>query len=129
MCALPAAEPGARGRTRLRCERGAATAEFAMMMPALVVLILVVVGAGAIGLTQLRAYDAARAGAREAARGEPARDVEQAAHKRAGSAARVEISTAGEYTAVSVEIGLPASLRFVMRTVSARAEARTEGAG
>jgi len=114
-------------RSRLRRDRGSATAEFAMVMPALVALIIVVVGAGAIGLTQLRAYDAARAGAREAARGEPVRDIEQAAQQKAGKNSHVRITTEGEYTAVRVEIALPKTLHIVLRTVTANAEARTEG--
>lgn len=52
------AEPG---------DRGTATAEFAVVLPALVLLIVVLVGAAGIGFAQLRAFDAARSAAREIA--------------------------------------------------------------
>lgn len=110
-----------------RTDRGAATAEFAMLMPALVLLIVLLAGAGTIGLSQLRAHDAARAAAREAARGEPERDIRHEAKDRAGEAAIVEIRHAGGYTTVEVWLPLPESLHAVRKTVSAAATARTEG--
>ncbi|MCQ9368617.1 pilus assembly protein [Brevibacterium sp. 50QC2O2] len=115
------------GSAGARSDRGAAAAEFAMIMPAIVLIILMVLGTATIGLTQLQAYEAARAGAREAARGEASSAVTKAAQAKAGSSAAVKITRDGEYTRVSVEIGLPKSLHFIKQRVDATAEARTEG--
>jgi Flp pilus assembly pilin Flp len=110
-----------------RNDRGAATAEFAMIMPALVLLIALIAGAGTIGLSQLRAHDAARAAAREAARGEPENDIRREARERAGSGAVVDIRHEGGYTAVEVSVPLPESLHPIRESVAATATARTEG--
>lgn len=98
-----------------------------MVLPAIVLVVLIAAGAGAVGLTQLRAYEAARAGARESARGEPVRDVKATAEKKAGKTSRATIAQVGEYTRVTVEIPLPTSLHFIRSSVSASADARTEG--
>ena len=90
-----------------RDDRGAATAEFAMLMPALVLLIALITGAGTIGLSQLRAHDAARAAAREAARGEPERTVRHEATEKAGDGSTVAVRHEGGYT--TVEVTLPVS--------------------
>ncbi|WP_035282229.1 TadE family protein [Brevibacterium album] len=108
-------------------DEGAAAAEFAMVMPALVLVIGLVVGAGTVGSAQLRAQDAARGAAREAARGEPRSEVLSEARKRAGEGARVTIAEEGRYAEVTVEVPLPESLAPVLESVRARATARREG--
>ncbi|WP_019158753.1 TadE family type IV pilus minor pilin [Brevibacterium senegalense] len=121
---------GGRGVLRSRARRadeGAAAAEFAMVMPALVLIIGIVVGAGAIGATQLRAMDAARAAAREIARGEVQTEVIAQARKTAGDAARVTIEDDDGYAEVTVEVPLPDSLAPVLESVTASATARREG--
>ncbi|HLS33723.1 MAG TPA: TadE family protein [Brevibacterium sp.] len=115
-----------RPRTGARDE-GAAAAEFAMVMPALVLLIGIVVGAGAVGATQLRAMDAARGAAREVARGETRGAVVEEARKRAGDAAQVLIDEEGGYAEITVEVPLPDALAPVVESVSAHATARMEG--
>lgn len=121
---------GGRGVLRSRARRadeGAAAAEFAMVMPALVLIIGIVVGAGAVGATQLRAMDAARAAAREIARGEVQTEVIAQARKTAGDAARVTIEDDDGYAEVTVEVPLPDSLAPVLESVTASATARREG--
>ena len=108
-------------------ERGAAALEFAMVLPALVLVLVCVLGAGTVGLSQLRAYEAARSAAREAARGEPRKDVIETAHRSAGKDAAVDVAVDGSYTLVTVKITLPDSLKFLKESVSASARARTEG--
>lgn len=134
-CAQRTAGPGrhrfdarvtVRRSPRFCADRGAATAEFAMVMPALILVIVVVLGAAAIGLGQLRAYEAARAGAREAARGEDTAQVEKSARHKAGKGSSVGVKQNGEYTVVQVSVPLPHSLHFVRKAVRAEAEARTE---
>ena len=117
-----------RRRSQLRDE-GAATAEFAMVLPALVLLLALFAGATTIGMTQLRAYDAARAAAREAARGEPQHSVVAEAEKRAGKGSDVTVTTDGGYTRVAVVIGLPRPISLVQDRVESSATARTEGTG
>lgn len=114
-------------RRRGSSERGTVTAEFAVVLPALVLVLILVVGAGAIGLAQVRVYEAARAGAREAARGEPARDIEKAAKKKAGPGSVVTVSQGKAFAKVHVKTTLPKALHPIMKTVEASAEARTEG--
>ncbi|MBU8578622.1 TadE family type IV pilus minor pilin [Brevibacterium luteolum] len=114
-------------RRRITCDRGAATAEFAMVLPALVLLLALFAGAATVGMTQLRAYDAARAAAREAARGEPQHTVVAEAEKRAGASSKVTIRTEGGYTEVAVVIGLPRPVSMVLKQVASSATARTEG--
>ncbi|HJG80889.1 MAG TPA: pilus assembly protein [Brevibacterium senegalense] len=129
MCRRAGARAGADGpRTRpRRADEGAAAAEFAMVMPALVLIIGIVVGAGAIGATQLRAMDAARAAAREIARGEVQTEVIEEARKTAGEAARVTIEDDDGYAEVTVEVPLPDSLAPILDSVTASATARREG--
>lgn len=120
---------GSRGREDdRRSDRGTATAEFAVVLPALVLLVVVLVGAAAVGTAQLRAYDAARSAAREIARGEPRALVVDEAKKRAGSSSSVRIGSVGGYATVTVTIGMPEAV-FFLRQVEAEATARTEGSG
>lgn len=114
-------------RRRITCDRGAATAEFAMVLPALVLLLALFAGAATVGMTQLRAYDAARAAAREAARGEPQHTVVAEAEKRAGAGSKATIRTEGGYTQVAVVIGLPQPVSMILKQVESSATARTEG--
>lgn len=98
-----------------------------MVMPALVLIIGIVVGAGAVGATQLRAMDAARAAAREIARGEVSSEVIEEARKTAGQDARVTIEDDDAYAEVTVEIPLPNAVAPVVESVTATATARREG--
>ncbi len=113
---------GARGG-----ERGTVTAEFAVVLPALVLVLILVVGAGVIGIAQVRVYEAARAGAREAARGEPVHDIEKAAKRKAGPNSTVTVSQGRAFAKVHVKTTLPKALHPIMKDVEASAEARTEG--
>jgi len=66
MTAVPGAAPG-RGRP----DGGSATAEIAIALPALMIVLAAVLSAGQVMAAQLRCVAAARAAARLAARGEP----------------------------------------------------------
>ena len=114
-----------RGRKRHQ-DAGTATAEFAVVMPAIVLLVIVLTGAAAVGFSQLRAFDAARSAAREIARGEPAAAVITEAKKHAGDASDVLVRSAGGYSTVTVTIELPTAVIFIDE-VEAAATARTEG--
>lgn len=114
--------PGSRGHD----DAGTATAEFAVVLPALVLLVVVLAGAAAVGFSQLRAFDAARSAAREIARGEPRAAVVDEAKKHAGTSSRITVGSDGGYATVTVTIALPDAI-FFLDEVSAEATARSEG--
>ena len=100
-----------------------------MVLPALVLLLALFAGAATVGMTQLRAYDAARSAAREAARGENRTAVITEAKKRAGGTAAVDVSTDGGFTRVEVTIGMTGPVALIQERVVSAATARTEGSG
>ena len=82
--------------------RGSVTAEFAVVMPVVALLVAAVVASAAAGITKLRCLDAARAAARLAARHEP-EPVSLAAARSAGpNGAQVRLSRAGDLVRVRV---------------------------
>ena len=83
-------------------DRGSATAETAVVLPVLVLLLAFALWAlGAISI-QLRCVEAARAGARAAARGETPEEIRVRARAVAGSGAQVHIETSDGQAVVSV---------------------------
>ncbi len=85
-----------------RRDGGMATAELAVVLPALVLVVAAALTAVSVLLAQLRCVDAAREGARAAARSEPAEVARSAAARVAPPAAVVEIGTEGEDVRVTV---------------------------
>lgn len=114
--------PGRRGR-----ERGSVTAELAIGLVALSVVLAALCSVVVVGVAQVRVTDAAAAGARLAARGESAEVVRAAAMRLAGTGATVEVRPDGELTSVSVARSVPLLLpgRPAVR-VSSRALAVSE---
>lgn len=116
-------------RTRPRGERdsteaGSVTAELALVLPAVVVVLLVCATLGAAALGQLRCADAARAAARAAAIGEPIAVVEDVARDLAGAGAQVTVTRDGAWLEVRVSrpvAGGPAWLGELRAQGSARA--------
>lgn len=68
-----------RGRRASCGERGAVTAETALVMPVLIALTLAMVWFISVGVTQMRVTDAAREAARSLARGDPSGTAEELA--------------------------------------------------
>lgn len=93
---------GAPARPRVGAERGAVTAELAILLPAVVLLLLVCGVLGAAVLGQIRCADAARAGARAAAIGESHEQVVAVAQQLAGDDAEVLVSRDGAWVEVRV---------------------------
>jgi hypothetical protein len=93
-------------------------------MPAIAILLAAVTGLGAAVGAQVRCVDAARAGARLAARGEPSGVVVAAAGRLAPSGSRISTERAGSTVRVSVtaEVGLPLSLPALSVRASAVAD-------
>lgn len=61
---------GRTGRARGRSDEGSVAAEFALALPAVVLVLAALLSAGRVVLAQVQCQDAARAAARVAARGE-----------------------------------------------------------
>ena len=79
-----------------------ATAELAVVLPTLVLVVAAGLAMVSVVLAQVRCVDAAREAARAAARGEPADAVRSAAVRAAPSGARVEVAGTGEEVRVTV---------------------------
>jgi hypothetical protein len=95
---------GVRWRWRHRGDHGTATAELAVVLPAVVLLAASGVWAVAAAGAQLRCVDAAGTGARALARGEPAAAVSQAVVEVAPVGAAVSISRTGDLAVVEVRL-------------------------
>lgn len=109
-------------------DRGAITAETAVALPALVfVLVIGVWGVTAVG-AQVACIDAARAGARAAARGEPVAAVRAEVRRAAPQGASVEIHRDPQLTrvVVHVTVGPPGAAVFPPLTLRAQATGATE---
>ncbi|MFI7290066.1 TadE family type IV pilus minor pilin [Streptomyces anulatus] len=88
-------------------DRGAVTAEAAVVIPVLVAFAMALLWALMAASDQIRCVDAARAGARAAARSEPEAAVLEAARDTAPHGARVEVGRAGDMWRVRVEAPTP----------------------
>lgn len=85
--------------------RGSVTAEFAIALPALVVLLTAVLTLAASATAQMRCVDAARVAARAVALGDDDATVRQAVQAVAGDDAQVLVTPAEEW--VTVEVSAP----------------------
>jgi len=79
-----------------------ATAEFAVVLPAIVLVLALSLGAMGLALDQIRCVDAARAGARAASRGDSHRAVLLVAARAAPSQSEVSMTTTSDLVTVSV---------------------------
>ena len=122
-------------RPATRRDAGMVTAETAVLLPVLVVVLAAAVFVLACVAAQLQCVDAARAGARVAARGEPAAAVTGTAERLAPAGARVTVAAGGRLAgAATVEVVVRAQVRPFGRAlrglpavrVSARAVAGAE---
>jgi hypothetical protein len=89
-------------------ERGSATVEIAVALPALVLVVAVALWGVSVAAAHVTCVDAARAGARAAARGEPLSAVRAAVLRGAPSGARVTMRRDGDFTEVDVSVVLRA---------------------
>ena len=108
-------------------ERGSVTAEFALGLPAVMLVLLLVIGMAMHGASRVAMEDGARAAARELARGESAQSAEQIARSAAGDDVAVAISAQGEYT--HVVLTRPVRVLGLIRLsteLTSEASARTE---
>lgn len=83
-------------------ERGSVTAELALALPAVAILLAAVLVLGSAAIGQLRCADAARAGARAAALGEEPAAIAAIAGRVAGDGARVGVERDSRWVTVTV---------------------------
>lgn len=108
-------------------ERGSVTAELAVALPAVVVLLVTVLVLAAAATTQLRCADAARAGARSAALGEDPAAVSAVVTRLAGERAEVDVVSDGTWVTVTVRsVSTAGGLHLDPVRVGAAATARVE---
>nr|WP_285547288.1 TadE family type IV pilus minor pilin [Streptomyces lavendulae] len=98
--------PSERKRPRIG-DRGYVTAEAAVVIPALVLFAALLVWALMAAAAQIRCVDAARAGARVAARSEPVAAAVAAAREAAPARAEVEVERSGDLWRVRVAAPAP----------------------
>ena len=109
--------------------QGAITAEFAVALPAVILLLAMVLAGSAAGVTQLRLEEAARAGARALARGESAANVDGIVRRLAGESVASTVASDGDWSSVTVSGRVQGTVgSLVPWTLSARAWARRESA-
>ncbi|MHC6222168.1 TadE family type IV pilus minor pilin [Arthrobacter sp. MMS24-S77] len=108
-------------------DRGAVTAEFAVVLPAVLLLLALLLAGSAAGITQLRLEEAARAGARALARGDGNSAVDGIVRRLAGDAASAVVSEDGEWIKVTVSAPVAGPLgSLIPWRLSAAALARGE---
>ncbi|MFE6065935.1 TadE family type IV pilus minor pilin [Streptomyces sp. NPDC056525] len=110
-----------------RSDRGFVTVEAALVLPVLALFTVTLLWALAAAAAQIRCVDAARAGARVAARAEPVASAESAARAAAPEGARIAVTRSGELWRVTVEAPAPGP-RGMGLTLRAEAAALAEDA-
>lgn len=111
-----------------RDDHGAVTAELAVALPAVVLVLLALLAVVVAGVTQVRVVDAARAGARAASAGEDAGRVRDLVAQTAGPSATSTLDSGGVWVTVTVRSPVTGSWFSGPFTVSATATARLESA-
>lgn len=103
-------------------DEGMVTAEFAVALPAFVVVVLLAFGGVAVMTAQLRCVDAAEAAARLAARGDPVAVVHAMALRNAPGGSTLSVTTADQLVTATVQakISLP-GLRTLLPGITVRA--------
>ncbi|MFI8204782.1 TadE family type IV pilus minor pilin [Streptomyces sp. NPDC085937] len=118
-----------------RGDRGFVTAESALVLPVLVLFVTALVWGLLVVSAQIQCVDAARAGARAAARQDPPDAVVEVAREAAPAGARVTVSRDADQVRVTVAArapmlrGLPFELREEAVAAAEEAVAMAPGAG
>ncbi|WP_307816461.1 pilus assembly protein [Nocardioides limicola] len=114
-----------------RPQRGAVTAETAMVLPILVAVTVLMVWVVSVTVAQIRAVDAAREVARALARDEPEVDARAVGARVAPAGARIDIAVGDDLVTVTVVAAVSGPGGWLSRTVApqvrATAVARREG--
>ncbi|MFJ2619584.1 TadE family type IV pilus minor pilin [Glutamicibacter sp. NPDC087344] len=83
-------------------DRGSSTAEFAVLLPAIALMLTLLLCLGVLGMQQIQVQQAAGAMARELARGEDPGAAMTKGIQLAGSSAHYTVSNTGEFSTVTV---------------------------
>ncbi|MGX1852872.1 TadE family type IV pilus minor pilin [Streptomyces sp. NPDC055299] len=110
-----APRPRARGAPPRTRDAGFVTAETAVVLPVLVAVVAALIWGLMAACARIECVDAARAGARAAARSEPPSAVISAARGAAPRGARVVLAREGDLVRVRVEAQLPGVARLTVR--------------
>ena len=111
-------------------ESGVVTAEFAVALPAVVLLLAFLLAGGAAGITQLRLEEAATAGARASARGETGGAVEGIVRRLAGDGVSSSVTDDAGWLTVTASARVGGAVgSLIPWTLTASASARAESAG
>ncbi|HEY5248224.1 MAG TPA: TadE family type IV pilus minor pilin [Dermatophilaceae bacterium] len=102
------------------------TAEFAVVLPAVVLVMALSLGALGLALDQIRCVDAARAGARGASRGDSIGAVLLVTRRAAPAGSLVSVVTSGDYVRVSVVSGPRVAGRLLPGWLRASSTASTD---
>jgi len=90
-----------------------ATAELAMTVPAVLMVLALCLSALTLAVDQIRCVDAARAAARAASRGEDMAQVHRVARALTPAGSEVSVTWVGDPDAVRVVVTAPARVRWV----------------
>jgi Flp pilus assembly protein TadG len=107
--------PARRPPSRMTASRGSVTAETAVVLPALTVILALVLWAVAAVTAQLACVDAARMAARALARGEQVAAVRAAAEQAAPSGAFITVGASGQQVVAEVSASVGVTLPAVGR--------------
>ncbi|GGN58612.1 hypothetical protein GCM10012285_55050 [Streptomyces kronopolitis] len=110
-----APRPRARGVPTRTRDAGFATAETAVVLPVLVVVVAALIWGLMAACARIECLDAARAGARAAARSETPSEVISAARGAAPRDAHVAVAREGDLVRVRVEAQVPGVARLTVR--------------
>lgn len=83
-------------------ETGSSTAEFAVLLPAVVLMLSLLLCLGVLGIQQIQVQQAAGAMARELARGEEGSTARASGERLAGNKASFTVSNGGGFSKVTV---------------------------
>lgn len=115
------------GLRRVGAVRGSVTAELAVVLPAVTVLLALLMLSIAAGMLQLRLEEGARAGARALARGDSPAQVLELVATVAGETAVISLGSSDGYASITVQGRVGGALSgLVPWTQSAHANARVE---
>jgi hypothetical protein len=104
-------------------DAGMVTAEFAVALPAFVLVLVAALFAVSAVLAQVRCEDAAAAAARMAARGDPVARVASASLSNAPSSAQLSVSTSADYVTATVRAVIsPLGALHFLPTVTVHAQ-------
>lgn len=118
-----------RSNTRVHArEAGSVTAELAVALPALLILLCAALWSVATASAQLRCLDAAREGARASARGEAPEIVLDAVRRAAPASATVQVRREGGLVHVSVSAAVAPLGQLARRAPSLRVSGRASAA-